>query len=778
MRVNRREAWARVLRAGAGVVAVPLAAGSLVSAPAVGPPGALPAVVAPAVAQPPALPPGRAPRVTSAGDPYFPVAPQRVVDTRCAASPAPSFCAAEKLPVANAGLTTLSASALMAWSSPDTLALGDDLSSMSCPSARFCMAMYFDNEVFTWNGSTWSSAISVNDPNGQGLVAVGCTSSTSCVTVDNKGDTLTWNGSTWSVPQSIDPNGDGFADLSCPAPDDCVALDKDGNVLTWNGSTWTAPKSVDTAGLAISISCPSTAFCMMSDAGGHVASWNGSTWTAPVLVDPNAGTLYASCASASFCAAVDDYGRALTWNGAKWSSPQAIDPQTGFDDVSCPSAAFCVAGDGLSRTATWNGSTWSSPKAIDPNSGGIDSVSCPSSAFCAAGDFTGHALVLHAAQMHTTITAQVSGFDGVLSGELDAVLDVTAVQPSAPGYLTVYPAGASKPAASDVNFPAGDTVANLVEVALSASGRIDVTDGAASGTVNVLVDLEGYVAPGTSGAPGDAFTPTAPQRIADTRCFNPSFTAADTTYCAAVPNAVVPAGQVPAKTSVTITVPAGLSGAVAVVANLTVADATAPGYLTVYPAGSSPPDVSNLNFSAGAAIANRFEVPLSSGAFSVYNGSAAPVDVIVDVNGTYTSGTGSAYSGVTPERIVDTRCGAQPPPPFCAGENLPAANAALVTVGPGKTITVQVSGAAGFPAGATAIVANLTAVAASRTGYLTVYPDGTSRPVVSDVNFRSGVPAVANMTVADLGPDDALKVYNGSSGSIDVLVDVAGFYSG
>ncbi|MCL4434752.1 MAG: hypothetical protein M1399_08335, partial [Actinobacteria bacterium] len=40
---------------------------------------------------------------------YHPMAPVRLVDTRCAALPEPSFCAGEKLPSANAGLGTLGA---------------------------------------------------------------------------------------------------------------------------------------------------------------------------------------------------------------------------------------------------------------------------------------------------------------------------------------------------------------------------------------------------------------------------------------------------------------------------------------------------------------------------------------------------------------------------------------------------------------------------------------------------------------------------------------------
>ncbi len=715
-------------------------------------------------------------RASSSASPYFPVPPQRLVDTRCAASPQPSFCAGEHLPSQNSGLTTLSAPGATGWSSPQPIDPDTEINSLSCPSAMFCMAMNFNNTVFTWNGSTWSAPITVNDPNGTGLAALSCASASSCVTLDNNGNVLTWNGSAWSAPRSIDPGGDGFTSVSCPSTTFCLAADVSGNVLTWNGSAWSAPVLVDPNGFVDSVSCPSTSFCMLSDAGGYAAAYNAGSWSAPALVDSKAGTLYVSCSSPSFCAAVDDYGRALTYDGSAWSAPVSIDPSTGFDSVSCPSASSCVAGDGLSDVLTWNGSGWSAPQAIDPNAGGIDSVSCPSTSFCAAGDFSGNVLVLHASAGHPTLDAQVAGVDGIPSGALDAVLNVTATGTTSGGYLAIYPAGGSPPAASSLNFQAGHSVANLVEVALSSSGQVSVTLGGSTGAADVILDVEGYVASAGSTSSGDSFVPIAPVRIADTRCFDPSYSGANTAYCKGIPDQVSPAGQVPPGGSVTIDVPNSFAGASAVVANLTVTDTTAPGYLTAYPAGTSVPPASNLNFAAEESVANRIEVPLASGAFSIYNGSSAPVDVVVDLNGSYTTGSGALFEGIAPARIVDTRCAASPPPSFCAGENLPAANASLGTLGPGATITVQVSGAPGFPAGASALVANLTAVGPQGPGYLTVFPAGSTRPVISDVNFAAGEPAVANMAVAAFGTNSSIEIYNGSRSTVNVLVDVAGYF--
>ena len=47
--------------------------------------------------------------------------------------------------------------------------------------------------------------------------------------------------------------------------------------------------------------------------------------------------------------------------------------------------------------------------------------------------------------------------------------------------------------------------------------------------------------------------------------------------------------------------------------NVTVANPGAPGYLTAYPQGGSPPTASNLDYGAGQVTANRVIVPLSAG---------------------------------------------------------------------------------------------------------------------------------------------------------------------
>jgi hypothetical protein len=70
------------------------------------------------------------------------------------------------------------------------------------------------------------------------------------------------------------------------------------------------------------------------------------------------------------------------------------------------------------------------------------------------------------------------------------VLNVTVTGASAASDLLVWPDGTAPPLASDLNFAAGQTVANLVVVKLSAAGKLDIRND--FGSSNVIVDVVGW----------------------------------------------------------------------------------------------------------------------------------------------------------------------------------------------------------------------------------------------------------------------------------------------
>ena len=183
-----------------------------------------------------------------------------------------------------------------------------------------------------------------------------------------------------------------------------------------------------------------------------------------------------------------------------------------------------------------------------------------------------------------------------------ATVNVTAADPSGDGFLSVLPgpcANASlPPTTSNLNVTRGRDVAASATAALGA-GQLCVFSSA---DTDVVVDLQAL-----HGTTGDTVTAVDPIRLVDTR---------DTHRLGA--------GQ-----SLPLTVDAT---ATAAIVNLTAVEPSASGFLTLYPCGSVVPTVSNLNFVAGAIVANRALVSSDrSGQFCIF--SSVDTDVVVDLEG-------------------------------------------------------------------------------------------------------------------------------------------------
>jgi len=88
-----------------------------------------------------------------------------------------------------------------------------------------------------------------------------------------------------------------------------------------------------------------------------------------------------------------------------------------------------------------------------------------------------------------TLSVTVTGLATVPADASAVVLNVTAVTPSAPTYLTVYPSG-TPPTVSDLNPTPGDVEANLVVATVSETGTVTMYNF--SGQVNVVVDVAGW----------------------------------------------------------------------------------------------------------------------------------------------------------------------------------------------------------------------------------------------------------------------------------------------
>lgn len=112
---------------------------------------------------------------------------------------------------------------------------------------------------------------------------------------------------------------------------------------------------------------------------------------------------------------------------------------------------------------------------------------------------------------------------------------------------------------------------------------------------------------------------------------------------------------------------------------------------------------------------------------------------------------------VTPCRALDTRGGS--------------------AIGSNQVRTMTITGLCGIPSGTTALAVNVTVVSPPASGFATLYPGPAivTRPNVSTINFPAGRTLANNARVA-LGADGTLNIFNAASGSLDVLIDIQGYF--
>jgi len=80
------------------------------------------------------------------------------------------------------------------------------------------------------------------------------------------------------------------------------------------------------------------------------------------------------------------------------------------------------------------------------------------------------------------------------------------------------------------------------------------------------------------------------------------------------------------------------------------------------------------------------------------------------------------------------------------------------------------------PAGAKAVICNLTISGAQGGGFLSITPGDAAALTASTINWSPGTVDLANGTTVKLDAQRNVKVFSGGGGSVDFIVDVAGYY--
>jgi glucose/arabinose dehydrogenase len=328
------------------------------------------------------------------------------------------------------------------------------------------------------------------------------------------------------------------------------------------------------------------------------------------------------------------------------------------------------------------------------------------------------------------MAVDLSNQPGAPPAKSAVLLNVTTDQPQAAGYVKAFPCG-TEPYISTVNFDPGQTAANLAMVQLPPNNQVCFTSFVPT---HLIVDVSGWFAPAESGGAG--YTTVPPERVLDTRTKAPLQPMEEFRF--------------------------GLAGkagfpadATAALINLTATNTAAPGYVRVYPCGEEQ-DVSNVNYAAGQTVANLASVKVAAGGDICFR-SYAQADIVVDLAGWYSPAGTAAFVAASPVRLFDTR-----------------SNSGVSRLAPMQEVAFQVGGAS-VPPFATSVALNVTAAAPDAAGYVAVYPCGTE-PFISNVNYRAGQVAAANLAVVKLPADG--RVCFKSFASTDLVVDLAGWYVG
>ena len=209
-----------------------------------------------------------------------------------------------------------------------------------------------------------------------------------------------------------------------------------------------------------------------------------------------------------------------------------------------------------------------------------------------------------------------------------AIVNVTGVNPTTAGFITVWPSGTAKPDTSNLNLAAGETAANLAIVGVGTGGRLSFSSSMAT---DLVVDIMGSVS-------ATDFRPVGPRRLLDSR---------------SQPQRLIGDGG----SSSNLFLEPGSPQGDSVVLNVTVVDPASDGFVTVVPYLSTADATSNVNGRRGETTPNLAVV--SVGNLSRLSVSwSMTTHLIIDLFGVFPST--SSFHSTVPKRIMDTRAPGQP----------------------------------------------------------------------------------------------------------------------
>lgn len=216
------------------------------------------------------------------------------------------------------------------WGPPEAVGANFQLDALSCGSPTSCIAVgneyvgvvpagLWEGKAIEFNGASWGSPKRVDSYGEWGghLSSLSCPSTSFCVAVGGVGladyeELATFDGSNWSANHG--QPGPGLYSVSCASSVFCASVGLEA-VRLFDGASWT---SAEIAGIAEleSVSCGSESFC---GAVGNNESrfFNGTSWSSaiPITSGGEQEHVQIACTANGTCLAIDDRGDAYIHMG-------------------------------------------------------------------------------------------------------------------------------------------------------------------------------------------------------------------------------------------------------------------------------------------------------------------------------------------------------------------------------------------------------------------------------------------------------------------------------
>lgn len=357
---------------------------------------------------------------------------------------------------------------------------------------------------------------------------------------------------------------------------------------------------------------------------------------------------------------------------------------------------------------------------------------------------------------HDVVDLTVAGWNGIPATATAVALNVTLTEATGAGYVQVLPTlRPSLGRSANLNIEqAAQTLPNFAITPIGEGGKVSVYS---PGGGHLVVDVLGYFQP--SGAVGAGrYVPLVPHRVLDTR----ESVNTDPT--------VLPVGWSDHKPGIAETISldfkdvSGLpaSGVSAVVLNLVGTEPSLPGFVTAFPSDVGRPNTANLNLTPGSTNANTVIVRLGADR-RINLFTQAGTHLVADLAGYVTDGSAPAattglFVPLGPDRLMDTRVW---PDTAFAGQ---------------ATRTIAVGGRIGVPPDAVAASFNFAATRTVWSGYLQVWPAGsTPSGLFANLNWSRPGQTISGASIVKLGAGGSVnaRVLTGT----DLVFDVNGYFT-